>query len=423
MVCDIKMRRFEKLLWIACALLVVACSEKLDLTTLAPAPQTPPQWANSAIWYYVPSSQLGDEAKFSAELTKLDSLGVNTLLISPFPDSEQSALYNDARWRHVSGSSVSEPQDYDEEHWEFSPDDERILRFIQQANELGLRVIIDFPFSLLDETQDNKESKATQLNDRHYLFNLVKRWLDPNQDGNTNDGVSGFRFHPHPAHSLDVWQDVRKFIKSVEPQAHMLASLSREPKQRAKQQKVLAGDSFDAVENYDWKLSTNSAHNPNSSIDLPFRLANINLTGGKSIYSANINKEKFFLAKQFTLQGAIQLPSVDAFVENDQLNEALQFFVKLRQESEVLQNGEIEFYPALQEQNVNAYRRFNEQGEQVYVALNNGNRKRLLTLPATIVDTKRWYIWSLGSTEPQETIPNELTYLPANSVLIIATSK
>jgi glycosidase len=63
---------------------------------------------------------------------------------------------------------------------------------------------------------------------RDWLFGVARYWLDPNQDGNSADGVDGFRLDhvTGPAHR--IWQALRFELKSLKPDILLLAEVFRD---------------------------------------------------------------------------------------------------------------------------------------------------------------------------------------------------
>jgi cyclomaltodextrinase len=79
---------------------------------------------------------------------------------------------------------------------------------------------------------------------KKYIFDITRRWMDPNGDGDPSDGVDGWR--------LDVAQDVprafwvawRKHVKSIHPDAYITGEIWETAAAS------LQGDQWDATMNY-----------------------------------------------------------------------------------------------------------------------------------------------------------------------------
>ena len=89
---------------------------------------------------------------------------------------------------------------------------------------------------------------------KEHIFNVTKRWLDPNGDGNPDDGVDGFRLDVAAELPLGFWREYRKVVRDVNPQAYLVGEVWWEkwPDDLLDPAPYLQGDVFDAVMNYRW---------------------------------------------------------------------------------------------------------------------------------------------------------------------------
>jgi len=89
---------------------------------------------------------------------------------------------------------------------------------------------------------------------KQHIFNVSKRWLDPNGDGDPSDGVDGFRLDVAGEVPLGFWRDYREFVRQINPEAYLLGEIWWEkfPDQLLDPEPFLRGDVFDAVMNYRW---------------------------------------------------------------------------------------------------------------------------------------------------------------------------
>jgi len=132
---------------------------------------------------------------------------------------------------------------------------------------------------------------------RDHIFNVTRRWLDPNGDGDPSDGIDGFRLDVAEMVPLGFWREYRRFVRGINPQAYLVGEVWWEewPEKMYDPTAWLEGDVFDAVMNYRWYMPTRSffadapphltasgyiAHldSVSSGIDLDFRQAMMNLT-------------------------------------------------------------------------------------------------------------------------------------------------
>jgi glycosidase len=93
---------------------------------------------------------------------------------------------------------------------------------------------------------------------RDLVFNVTRRWLDPNGDGDPTDGVDGFRLDVAEMVPLGFWRDYRRFVRSINPEAYLVGEVWWEkwPDRIYDPAPWLQGDVFDAVMNYRWYMPT-----------------------------------------------------------------------------------------------------------------------------------------------------------------------
>lgn len=89
---------------------------------------------------------------------------------------------------------------------------------------------------------------------KQHIFNVTRRWLDPNGDGNPDDGVDGFRLDVAAEIGLGFWREYRQMVRSVNPEAYLVGEVWWEewPDALLDPEPFLKGDVFDAVMNYRW---------------------------------------------------------------------------------------------------------------------------------------------------------------------------
>ena len=89
---------------------------------------------------------------------------------------------------------------------------------------------------------------------RELVFNVTRRWLDPNGDGDPSDGVDGFRLDVAEIVPLDFWREYRQVVRDINPEAYLVGEVWWEkwPEKMFDTAPWLQGDVFDAVMNYRW---------------------------------------------------------------------------------------------------------------------------------------------------------------------------
>ena len=58
---------------------------------------------------------------------------------------------------------------------------------------------------------------------KKYIFAATRRWMDPNGDGQPDDGIDGWRLDVAFCVSHTFWKDWRKLVKSINPDAFVFA--------------------------------------------------------------------------------------------------------------------------------------------------------------------------------------------------------
>ncbi len=84
---------------------------------------------------------------------------------------------------------------------------------------------------------------------KKHIFEVSRRWLDPNGDGDFSDGIDGFRLDVADQIGLDFWREYRKFVRSVNPETLLVGEIWWEkwPDKLMDTKPYLQGDIFDAV--------------------------------------------------------------------------------------------------------------------------------------------------------------------------------
>ncbi|MEM6645698.1 MAG: alpha-amylase family glycosyl hydrolase, partial [Bacteroidota bacterium] len=90
-----------------------------------------------------------------------------------------------------------------------------------------------------------------------HVFNVTRRWLDPNGDGDPSDGIDGYRLDVAEQVPLGFWRDYYRFVKDINPDAYLVGEIWWEawPDGMMDPRPWLDGV-FDAVMNYRWYKAT-----------------------------------------------------------------------------------------------------------------------------------------------------------------------
>ena len=235
----------------------------------------------------------GDIQGIREKLPYLRDLGITAIYLNPIFLAESLHKYDASDYRHIDdffgvrGSLKKiHGETTDPSTWQWSESDRVFLDFLREAHRLGFRVIIDGVFNHVgrdfwafrDVLKNGKNSpyadwfditswkplhyKAWDKDDgslprlkhddalglckpvREHLFAVTRRWMDPDGDGDPSDGIDGWRLDVASDINANFWRDWRKLVKSVNPDALIVAELWEESRE------WLDGRTFDAVMNY-----------------------------------------------------------------------------------------------------------------------------------------------------------------------------
>jgi glycosidase len=90
---------------------------------------------------------------------------------------------------------------------------------------------------------------------RDHVHAVVRRWMDPNGDGDPSDGIDGWRLDVAEMVALPFWRQFRSWVRGINPEAYLTGEIWWEDWGRNKMFNAapwLRGDAFDAVMNYRW---------------------------------------------------------------------------------------------------------------------------------------------------------------------------
>ncbi len=233
----------------------------------------------------------GDLQGVIRRLPYFKELGVTALYFCPIFEAGAYHGYDTTDYRHMAQTfGHREPvpaETLDPATWQWTKSDKLFLEFIQKAHAQGLKVVVDgvfnhmgkSSFALQDvltngvdsvyadwfEIEDwgppvrykswdgggwmpnfrkNHKHGIASATAREYIFNVTRRWMDPNGDGDPSDGIDGWRLDVAPDVPDAFWIEWRKLVKSINPNAYIVGEHWGEPVRN------LQGDQWDATMNY-----------------------------------------------------------------------------------------------------------------------------------------------------------------------------
>lgn len=104
-----------------------------------------------------------------------------------------------------------------------------------------------------------------------HIFEVCKRWMDPNGDGRFSDGIDGIRLDVAEHVPMGFWRDFRKFVRSINPEFYLVGEnwWTKWPDELMDPAPWVKGDVFDAVMHYQWfKIARAYFAQPNDRINL-----------------------------------------------------------------------------------------------------------------------------------------------------------
>lgn len=252
----------------------------------------------------------GDLQGIIDKLDYLKSLGISALYLNPIFESASSHKYGCTMWHHVDNNFGPDPEgdeaQWAEENpadpatWQWTSADSLFLELISEVHARDMRIIIDGVFNhtgipfwgvedvrkngpdsefadwfsilsfddpntpedefdyqgwygvkdlpeiLEDENGPNDEVKA-------HMHAVVKRWMDPNGDGDPSDGIDGWRLDVAEMVSQNFWREFRVWTREINPESYLVGEVWWEDfgnNLMFEASEWLQGDIFDAVMNY-----------------------------------------------------------------------------------------------------------------------------------------------------------------------------
>jgi glycosidase len=211
----------------------------------------------------------GDFQGIIAELPYLRSLGVNCIYLNPIFKAQDLHKYDTSDYRHVDdhfgfAGDIDQlrGETDDPATWHWTRTDKLFLQFLAEAHRQGFHVIIDGVFNHMGTAsyafQDVKRNgrsspyaswfEITSWQPFHWtgwggaadgglpefrkdpvlglvhgprelVMNITRRWLAP--DGDPSRGVDGFRLDACENIPRPFWEDWRKLVKSIKPDAYV----------------------------------------------------------------------------------------------------------------------------------------------------------------------------------------------------------
>jgi cyclomaltodextrinase / maltogenic alpha-amylase / neopullulanase len=261
------------------------------------------------IWFNIQRRRYGGDLQgIIDKLDYLQELGVTALYLNPVFYAPSSHKYDAAMYHHIDPYFGPDPEGdleimkneipHDPASWQWTSADLLALKLINEVHKRDMFIIFDgvfnhmginsFAFKDVIKNQNNSfykdwfaitswddEDKGTTFSyngwygvtelpefledengivegPKKYIFDITRRWMDPNGDGDPSDGIDGWRLDVAFCVQHQFWKEWRKLVKSINSNAYLTAEVI-DPLNVLK--KYLQGDEFDAVMNYNFAFA------------------------------------------------------------------------------------------------------------------------------------------------------------------------
>jgi glycosidase len=238
----------------------------------------------------------GDLAGLLEKLPYLKDLGINAIYLNPVFKADSHHKYNASTYLHIDDhfgvkgdyEVIKDKEDHtDPSTWVWTKSDRQFLDFLKKTHAMGMKVIIDGVFNHVgtahpafqDVKKNGRNSRYADWFEvtswdpfeyegwfghgelpvfrkspdglaseevKEYIYNVTKRWMDPDGDGDPGDGIDGWRLDVPNEIPAPFWVGWREHVKSINPDAYITGEIW----ERADE--WLDGKHFDAVMNYEF---------------------------------------------------------------------------------------------------------------------------------------------------------------------------
>lgn len=251
----------------------------------------------------------GDIQGIINRLDYLKELGVGAIYLNPVFDAVSLHKYDGSTFHHIDINFGPNPNEdekiisseipHDSATWEWSSADKLFLQLIKEVHKRNMKIIIDgvfnhtgrnfWAFKDIVEKGENSlyknwyrinsfDDPSTEKNEfdykgwwniaslpeinrtendlhpepKKYIFEITKRWMDPNGDGNTDDGIDGWRLDVAREVPIGFWNDWSNLVKSINKEAVIIGELWE-----LSPDFVGANKPFDGLMNYNFAFAVN----------------------------------------------------------------------------------------------------------------------------------------------------------------------
>jgi glycosidase len=244
----------------------------------------------------------GDLQGVLERLDYLETLGINAIYFNPLFHARSLHKYDSSSLHHIDPHFGPDPdgdlalmakETMDPASWQWTAADQLFLELVLQAHARGIRIVIDgvfnhtgrdfFAFADLRKRQQDSpyrdwyivqayDDPATPRNEfrykgwwgvdslpefadsdaadnlhpgpKRYVLDSTRRWLDPDADGDTSDGVDGWRLDVANEVPAGFWREWHALVRGINPQCYTVAEMWGDAR------RLLEDGQFTATMNY-----------------------------------------------------------------------------------------------------------------------------------------------------------------------------
>lgn len=243
----------------------------------------------------------GDLQGIINKLDYLQDLGVGGLYLNPVFDAVSLHKYDTSYYHHVDrffgpdpegDVAIMEQEDpNDPSTWQWTSADKLLLELIDEVHKRDMKIILDGVFNhtgtdfwafrdLEQKQQDSEFKEWYQVNSfqdsengtefdyngwwgveslpelkevegnllkpvREHIFAITRRWMDPDGDGDSSDGIDGWRLDVPEEIGQEFWKEWNALVRDINPDAYTVGEIWTN-----KSRDWINGELFSAAMNY-----------------------------------------------------------------------------------------------------------------------------------------------------------------------------
>jgi glycosidase len=252
----------------------------------------------------------GDIQGIIDKLDYLKKLGITAIYLTPIFISPSHHKYDASTYHHVDYNFGPNPKKDKEiiaredpgnpATWQWTTADKLFLKLVSEVHKRGMKIILDGVFNhtgttfwafqdIVKNQQNSKykdwytitswddsitgkkfdykgwngvkdlpevrkeEENGLAAGPREYIHSILKRWMDPDNNGDLSKGIDGWRLDVAEMINHNFWKLFHRWVKGINADAYIVGEIWWDDWKNYKMMNAapwLQGDEFDAVMNY-----------------------------------------------------------------------------------------------------------------------------------------------------------------------------